>query len=224
MSYNTSDAITLHSYILKDTKKIIKTFSKEEGILSFVTKNISSKTSSLLSLSSPFTLSELTYQKKKMHLHTLSDFYIKNLHLPIRQSLELIECGTMIIQSILSTQPIEKPNRIIFSLLESYINKLSTSKNPYALSLSFRLKILSLEGMLYLQNTCPKCLQASQAVNMGESSCIDHALEHAQIFSPDEYCILQYLTYGKKFSMIEQLTINIELRKKIEILWKDLIG
>ncbi len=218
MALSKAEGITLFSYPLKEKSKIIKVYTLEKGLLSFVTNYISRKNLTMISFCSPCTYSEIIYIDKNKDLLTVKEITIKNLYLPLRDSFEKLEAAICIAKSTLTSQQENKPNDTLFNLIERYLTKISSAKNPIAYTCSFQLKLLILEGLLDLSFKCSVCESPSKIISRGECFCPKHSYDGIA-FEERELKELFQLSTAKRFSDIDKAQVGKNLKQKIQDLF-----
>jgi len=218
MALSKVEGITLFSLPLKEKSKIIKVYTLEKGLLSFVVNHISRKNSEMISFCSPCTYSEIVYLDKNKELLTTKEITIKNLYLSLRDSLKKLEAAICITKSTLASQQENKQNNVLFYMIEKYLTKIASSTNPIAYCCSFQLKLLKLEGLLNLTYKCSSCDALSQAISRGESFCTRHCYDGIA-FDNHEFKKLFLLAEAKKFSEIDNIQVSKILEQKIQKLF-----
>jgi len=212
------EGITLFSYPLKEKSKIIKVYTLEKGLLSFVANHISRKNSEMISFCSPCTYSEIVYIDKNRALLNTKEITIKNLYLALRDSFEKLEAAICIAKSTLLSQQENKQNQTLFNLIERYLTKVTSSVNPIAYASSFQLKLLLLEGLLNLTFKCSTCDAPSRVISKGECFCNKHCYDGIA-FEDHELKKLFQLATAKKFSEINNIQVDKNLKQKIQNLF-----
>ncbi len=222
MSHEKTEGIVLKSLPFQDSKKIITLFSLDFGIITLITKKISSKNVSLIQLLTPLSIGEYAFRKGKSDLYSLLDGSLIDTHSKYRDSYDKIVVGANLIRSVSKTQMHGNSAPKLFILLKRYLQKLPEVKKPQNLLCSFYLKLLLHDGIVIPLQNCSKCKQAASCLFYGESLCITCAPEHSLRFTTEEWQTLYALTYTTKFSLLDGLDIAETLRKKIEILFSNI--
>jgi DNA repair protein RecO len=214
--------ITLSSIDFKEKSKIVKIYTDTRGLLSFITNCASKKNFAMISFASPCTYSEVIYFDKNRALFKVKEIAIKNLHLSLRDSFEKITAAITITKSILTSQDEDKPNITLFKLLKAYLEKLSHAVNFSSYVCSFQLKLLHLEGLIYLTNKCSVCNNFASHILKGDFFCAKHTSYNSIEFSPTEIKTLINLALFKKFSDIESIKTPMSLKLKIQELFESI--
>jgi len=215
MALNKAEGITLFSSSLKEKSRIIRVYTLERGLLSFVTNYISRKNSAMISFCSPCTYSEIIYMDKDRDLLNVKEITIKNLYLPLRDSFEKLEAAICIAKSTLTSQQENKPNSTLFNLIERFLTKISNAQNPLAYACSFQLKLLILEGLFDLSFKCSICNSSAKIISRGECFCSKHSYDGIT-FEEGELKKLFQLSTAKKFSDIDKAQVEKSLKQKIQ--------
>jgi DNA repair protein RecO (recombination protein O) len=224
MEYEKSLAIVLQSIDYQEKSKIIKVFTKEEGVISLIAKKSVLKNCNFFSITSPFCKTEIIYQKKSNNIYLLKEANIMDEHLFIRDKLSLITSACSMARAVLDTQFFRKKAESIFLLFESYLKNITCFSNPAILSTSFLLKILLYENLISPDFTCSVCCNKNAYhLHNGESLCEEHAPKFSFSFSEEEYKNILVLTFSKKYSDLQAIDLTHALQEKINHLFKDML-
>jgi DNA repair protein RecO len=215
-----TEAITLSSVAYKERSRIIKIFSKQEGIISLIIKGFSRKKTLLFSLSSPFCVAEFKLKKNRGDIYSFYDGNIIDANLHLRNSLKKLRAATSILQAISSSQFPNKKAENLYLLTNCYINKMAIFPNPEILLASFYLKLLANEGYIKIQRQCNQCLEKAVSISGGESLCINHKSFNSINFNEEEFSKLFILTHAKEFKLLEDIDISSSFKEKIELVFK----
>lgn len=208
MSEGRVEAITLQTLPYRERERIIKFFSKEEGLLSIIVKGISPKKPDILALSSPLILVRLVYRKKSGDLHLLTDVKIETSFMKIRKDLTTLNAACEMTKAVRSSQLPHKASPQLYALFKTYLERISSFENPQILTSSFLLKLLMHDGHLHLQSTCQKCNGKALFLEKGESLCLKHKDPFSISFTDREWKDLLLLTYSKKFSELQKIELS----------------
>lgn len=132
----TSVGLLLQSTPYLGQKKILKVFTKDQGLLTF----FSAKTKL-----APFCLAEWIFRDTDKELLLLKEANLLDPLLDLKDQYETLIAAGRIAKDLLSTQMPHKKSEDLFKLAYLYLKKLPT--NPEALLTSFKLKLLSFEGL-----------------------------------------------------------------------------
>ena len=216
---NRSEGIVLSRLEFKENNRILKVFTKNEGLLNLIVKRLNKKNTALLNITSPLTHIDFIYKPSKSDLKQFLEGSIVNSHLTIRKSYDHIQAAQKILKTIELTQAHEKTAPNLFTLLSLFLNKLPLTDTPYTLQSSFLLKLLQYESLIHLEKICSNCQkQDALCLNLGESLCLSCKGPYAFTFSNKEWDILLKLCYLTSFQAIESLFISEKLKEKIVFL------
>jgi len=218
-----TEGITLKVTAFKENSRIIQIFSKDFGIISLLIKRISPKKSNLLALSTPFCHGEFLLKKNKGDIFSFLDGNILHHHLALRNDFNVMQAASKCIRSILKTQFQEKHAPMLFQLLSSYLKAIPSFQDPFVLMSSFYLKLLHYESLLHLSDKCNLCSERSVSIYRGESLCHTHASPYGFRFTKDEISTMNKLVSARNFSSLKEISLEKDLKKKIELLFEDLI-
>lgn len=216
-----TEGITLQSIVFKERSKIITVLTKDFGIVPLVVNGISSKTPSLIAITSLFCRSELVYKKTNSELGSFLEGSVINDHYFLRKELSFLKAAAAMTQATLKSQFPEKKAFGIYNLLKKYLSNIAI--NPTAITSSFLLKLLAYEDLLTVTENCSLCSAIASSMHKGESLCKEHAGIFAFNFTDEEFKLIWILTHAKKFSMLQNLDVPIELQEKVKEIFKDLV-
>ncbi|EKE07974.1 MAG: DNA repair protein RecO [uncultured bacterium] len=116
-------------------QKILKVFTKKEGLLSFFTKKTAL---------TPFCLAEWSYRDTEKELLSLQEAHLLDPLLELKEDYATLRAAGSIANNLLVTQMPNKNSEALFELAYLYLKKLT--KSPDVLPASFTLKLLVHEG------------------------------------------------------------------------------
>jgi DNA repair protein RecO (recombination protein O) len=218
-----TEGITLQSIPYKERERIVTIFTKENGIISVIVKNLSSKKPKFFSLNSPFCLADFIYKTGRSNIHFLKEVTVLNEHLFLRKDLEFINNAYLMSKAILDSQMPNKKAPALYFLLKGYLKKIPKIKSQKSLLVSFLLKVLLHEGVLNINEKCNLCENKASSIHQGECICPHHSSNYSHNFSLEEFESLKSLAHIKSFLKIEEIKIEETLKEKTLILFKDLI-
>jgi DNA repair protein RecO (recombination protein O) len=189
--------------------RILKIFSKKEGLITLFTKK-----KNLNALGSPFCIGEWAYKKGKGDMDLLQDGSLIDPLLDLRKSFAALSAAGSMAQDILTSQLPAQEALALYELLRSYFKKLPQFIHPEILAISFRLKLLLLEGLLSLKNHCAHCRAPANHLCKGESFCASHAPFPSISFTFAEWQQLHCLAFAQKFSLLQELKMEPSFIKK----------
>ena len=192
-----SEGILLHAIPYLGRQKILKVFSPNEGLISFMAKSANP------AFTDPFCICEWVFQRGKKEIHSLKDISLIDNLLEIRKSYDSLCAAGKMAQDILRTQLAGKRTDALYALLKAYLKKLPSMENKTALAESFRIKLLIHEGLLSLEKTCASCGASALHLHEGESFCSSHAHPLGLSFSQEEWGTICALGYERTFSAFE---------------------
>jgi len=143
-------AIAIRAQNYKEKAKLISLYTKEYGLLSVIAYKPH------LYLAPPMNIEALV--KPSRSLWTLSEAHLLSANDHLRATLPLIESISMLFKAIANSQEAHHENERLFTLLQSFIEKLPSFKDPQIATLTFLLKFRRLEGTLDLSEISPGSL------------------------------------------------------------------
>ena len=157
MFYKTKN-IVLQTFPYSDSSLIVKSVSKDFGLLSFLIKGLKSKKNDFKIISTPFTLSEIVFTKTpKSSFCFLKDGTLLDYHFSLRNNLTLLAEANVMAEVLLkfATEGIALNQE--FELLKSFLEKMDASKNQESYLSSFLYRLCSVFGFHYNVETCGIC-------------------------------------------------------------------
>jgi DNA repair protein RecO (recombination protein O) len=189
-----AEGIVLRSLEYRDRQRIITLFTKEEGIISLIVKHISSKRSTMLALTTPFTRGEYLYRRGRSELMPLEDATLLDEHLELRNRFESLQAAGELVQAILASQMPGKAAPILYGLFSAYLKQIAHFPKPDSAICSFLLKILKHEGLI--------------------------AWDHLSAFRQEEQEIVKQLLIISSFNQLREHSIPSDFSTKIRSYFK----
>ena len=199
------DGILLQAIPYLGNRRILKIFTAQAGLLTFMSRLKQT------ALTSPFCRAEWVIPKSpKGEIFPLKDASLIDPLLDLRKSFAILSAAGKIAQDLLKSQLPRKNTQGLYELTLACLRELP--RNPLAIAQSFRLKLLQLEGLLQIQDTCLRCENPSSGLTQGESVCTIH---QPHLFFPDkEWGLLLRLGLAKRFSELEAIDFSAEFIAK----------
>ena len=211
-----SEGIILHALNFKDYDKILTVFTPDHGIIKTIVHKASTKGKSPLE---PLIHADFVLLKGRSEILKCQEISVKNRYLGLREHYLHLEAACDLIKAVQESQYPDKPALSLYQLLTYSLEKLTQAPHPFALTASFRLKILRHDGLLMLERRCTVCQDTSLgAFHLfgGESYCSQHAPIHAQVFSPDEMQQLDVLIHCRSFGELAAQSIQKPFHDKVK--------
>ena len=124
-------------------KRILKVLTPEMGLLSFLAQRSIAPV-----FTTPFVYAEWVYKKNQRDIYPLRDASLLDDLSTLKQNYSHVTAAGQMAQDLLRTQFPNKPCPELFSLTLACFRKLSLFQDPALLLAMFRLKLLSLEGLI----------------------------------------------------------------------------
>lgn len=217
------EGIVLSVTPLQSQHKILKVFSKEKGLISFVAKYIHCKKKNWQMILSPFSQSEFIYRPKS-ELHTIKDASLIDAHLHLRTQYDQLQSAGKMARTLLLTHYPEETSASVYILFEKFLKALSIFPSPDLLAYSFLLRFLRLEGLLDIQSSCHQCQKNTTYIYEGQGACASHTKTQAFPLSKEEFQQIFVLSHAKQFSMMHPLSLKEETKQKIDQLFLERIA
>lgn len=188
------EGIILKQTPLKETSVIATAYTKELGLLSFVTPTRGRHTRSLIT---PLSHLELVLTPPRSgELFRLHDVSALTTFLTLRNNLERIRSAGSCMSAILKSQLPNKPSPALFTTLRLHLEQLENSQmDPKIISAQFIIKLLKHEGLLEVPKNCSECGQdlVDAYIERNGVHCTRHKHEGSLVFNPEEYATLSKL-------------------------------
>lgn len=182
------EGVVLRAQDYKENQRIVTLFTPQ-GVLGMIVKGIASKKSTLLTLTTLFCHAEYHVVRGNSDLCQFRDGAVLDEHFVLRSRLDWLRAAGSLTQLILRSQMPHKPTPELFSLYKAYLAQIPKVHNLEALTCSFLLKTLRLEG--------------------------EFDEDQIDLFSSEERAQLSILLRAKKFSELEPINLAAEISRKI---------
>jgi DNA repair protein RecO (recombination protein O) len=188
--------IILKSIPFQDDDWIITAFTKQIGLVSFISKGKFKKN---IHLNYNLCLCELTLASTKTHLYRLVEFKLLDEHLFLRQSFTFLKTAQLMAKAILQTQLFLKEASSLFYLLQKCIQWIPQCTDCDHLFTLFLLKVLKFEGGFYPSLTCTICKDQVKTIFIlnGESRCHTHKEGSDMQFDDQEVSLIEHILKEK---------------------------
>jgi DNA repair protein RecO len=206
------EGILLQAIPYLETRRILKVFTKDVGILSMMAS------SKKVPFATPFCRAEWVFRKSSGDIHSLKEGSLLDPLLHLRESYGKIQAAGSIASDLLRSQMANKASEGLYDLLLASFTHLAV--NPQAVAQSFRLKLLQFEGLVQLQRGCMCCGAMASSLSGGESLCISHADNpKRQTFNQEEWQQLLTLGLARRFSEFASLLLSPAFLRKVSDLF-----
>ncbi|HRW58713.1 MAG TPA: DNA repair protein RecO [Chlamydiales bacterium] len=209
-SLQKTQGIILSKTPFEDKKNIIKVFTKDHGLLTFIVKKSSKNRFMYDSFTSIFNTIECIFPYKNKNIHTLYDVSLISEPLDIRNSLQSLQTAASLCNFLLKTHLGEKPSPLTFDLLSFYLKQIPYSQKHKLLKQSFQLKILTLEGLIHVDSKCHHCDQQTQYYSKNHFYCSKHKPLNSLLLEKNTINCLLIMTYTKSFHDLNQIELTEE--------------
>lgn len=220
-----TEGIVLKVIDFKEYDQIMTVLTKERGLVKWIFKKRTSSKAKNQTKIPPLLQAEFQYIETKNELWKCQDYDPSNFFFKLRDSYQKLQCAGRLIQWILQSQPLHRPNTKMYYQFLVYLEKILVVDHLEALEMSFLTLILRNEGLLNDERCCSVCQNLIQTlhIHQGEHYCAQHAPNPCLIFNEEEtftwYEILQSRTFSHLFGM----EIPKNLFPKVETLFQSLI-
>lgn len=169
----------------------------------------------------PLMRAEWVLATGKSDLHRCRDITPLPLYPRVREDFALLEAACGMLEGIHRSQSEHRPAPELYLLLDRYLEQLSVFRQPALALSSFRLKLLSHEGLLHLPEHCFHCRARLEALHLsqGVGYCLQHAPAEALRVTEEEWQQLLVLAYSRSLKLLQTLEITPEWVQRIEQLF-----
>lgn len=216
-----TEAVILQSLDFQEHDRILTLFTRNEGLIKLIVKGSAAKQKSWLA---PLSSAEFIYSKGKSDLYKCQEISMGNPFPSLRHSFSVLESASDMLQAILVSQFPANPAPLLYDLLLWSFNKLPLARDPYLMSVSFRLKLLRHDGLWQLNTSCSACsiLASNICLSAGETFCPEHAPPNSIALTQEEALLIDLLMHYRTFSEVSQLVLMPGLREKMRTLFDEL--
>lgn len=216
-----TEAIVLTSFPYRDFDRIVTLFSPDRGIFKVIILGAQRPKSANLIFTQPLTHLFLTYKPKKGELHLFKEGKHISSSIDTRNSYDALCSALKLVDYTIKSQPNESPNAKLYSLFKSYLQKITTFKNPDTLALSYLMKILVFEGLWTIQINCSNCREPLDHFYYFSKAyfCSKCAPNRELVFELDEMHSMAKLVNERSYQALDEVLIAKSLSEKIEKLF-----
>lgn len=226
MTLQKNEGVILHAIKYGEYDQILTVFTREEGLIKMIFKGALSKKRAHGASTAPFTQAEFIYEKRQSSLFVCRESTSLNDNLHLRKSLACLDAAYLLAKILLTSQAEQKSSPLLYDLFIRYLARIPLSLSPAALVASFQLKFLRHEGLFGLTPHCSLCKAElkDHFIARGESYCEGDRPEEALKLTPFEAETLFILAFSRSYDLIEQSSLDGNLKAKIEWLFQAQIG
>lgn len=210
----TCDGIILRCTPLRDVSWISAAYTKELGLVSFVTP----KSKAARAAVQPYSRLELVLRAaKNSELFRLVDYSPLDAFLSVREELIRMRAAALCSGVLLKSQMPGKPSAPLFITFCRHLEKIAQSKEPTRISAQFLIKLLKHDGLLEAPACCSECKQKIGPAHLSHSGafCPRCPTQGGVHLSADEY--EELVTLFESRQILEGTTAPLFLEKLQEI-------
>ncbi len=226
--HQTTTGIILNLFPLRNAHQIITLFTLDFGLIKVVCYGSQSLKSKWHSLCKALSEVEIVFVDKGTELFDCSDLSLVNAYENLRGDFNFLNIACDMLYCLNLSQLLEKPAPKLYALLVYYLRKIDQIKDPWRLSLSFRLKLLYHDGLLCVPFICQQCSQLiyTEAYFFdGVANCQHHHLfPDAIFFDAEELLAIYSLATVKSYVDLEKIYLPAQIKNKIFALFKDCLN
>ncbi len=205
MKEETSEGIVLRNTAIQEGRHILTVFTPVEGILSLATPRISIHEMRLIAATTLLSRAEFSYRKGRGDIYRIMEASLLESFDSLRTQLSQLSAAGELLHLILRSQLFGKSSPLLYQLTLVYLRRLTSTKHPLSLVMSFHLKLLKHEGLFCWTPKIPS------------------PIEEITDFSEEEWRVIATLTDSRFFDAIERIEISPLLMEKIRLLFEKLI-
>jgi DNA repair protein RecO (recombination protein O) len=212
------EGILLQSIPYLGSHRILKVFTPDAGLLTFMAKHVRTKSAAA---TNPFCRSEWVYRKSRGDIYPIREAMLLDSLDELRKEYRTLVAAGSIANDLLRSQFPHRPAKGLYELLMASLKHLP--KNPLAVAQSFRLKLLQFEGLVHLRPVCTLCDSPATHLSNGECLCIHHASPGSISLDRTEWELLLTLGLGRRFSEFKSLNVLSSFVEKSDRLFLERI-
>lgn len=225
MKESVTKAIVLKSIPFKDFDRVVHLFTEEMGLVSAYLRQASKPNHPLHELIAPFSLISILYTQGRGEMIRIIEGKAIDMQVKIRERLSALKGALKCTDCILKTQLPFKVNSRAFVILNHYLAKMSQAPHPEALSASFLLKVIGLEGLFNFANACDRCHQeiskSTLYLSHKESFCSSCKEKHMLELSYDERLQLSFLARVRSWDALYAFPMLEDLFEKVDRIFEE---
>ncbi len=149
--------IILKSYDYGDSSRIVRLFTRDMGLISFMAKGAKRNKSRTLNLTEPFVEGEFNLNEGKT-MYYIKDGEIVNSHLGLRKSIQYLTCANYMVE-IMEQVLIDDSDENLYDLFSAAINACEKSEKVFLprIMSAFLMKLVSILGFRPTLGRCVNC-------------------------------------------------------------------
>ena len=221
MELRTFTGIIVNTTNYSESSKILKIYTKEEGVLSVLAKGCRGMKSPLRSVCNRLVYATFHVSYKEDKLSTLMDVDVINPFFHILSDLTCVSLATFLLD-LVNQVVRESDDARIFTLFMATLTKMEEGLSPYALSLILQLQLLEYLGVKPLLDGCASC-GSKQVVTLDSHSggyLCSNCYTNERLVSPKTIKIIK-MFQEVDVSKLAKLDVKEDILKEISIFLDD---
>lgn len=215
--FQTTEGIILQVIPYGEYDQILIVFTPDRGVIKLFFKASRSKRRGVQGLCAPLTHIEIVYSERNSELFSCREIKLIDSYHYLRAKLVFLEVACDLLQIVSQSQLVCKPAPLLYELLHFYLKKIPHIPDAWALSLSFRLKLLKHEGLVTIPFRCSECqtpIVKESYLNDTEWYCELHRKSTFQFWEEDELYLLYHLSLCQNYRQLALCSISAALGEK----------
>lgn len=218
VAFHQTEGIILQVVPFQDRNQILTVFTHHSGILKLFYKASRSKQGEIQGLWAPLTFVEIIYKEKDCELLPCHEITLIDSNHCLREELIFLDVAASLLKTVRLSQAIGKPAPLVYQLIRYYMSKICKVPDPWALAISFQLKILSHEGLIALPFSCQVCqtpISSDAYTHYSHWLCSSHKSLESTPWTESEILLAYHLANCRHFHEIMIASISPELKNKV---------
>ncbi len=224
MEYQKTEGIILHLIPYRDAHQIVILFTEDAGLIKIMCYGSLSQKSKWRGICRALTQVEVVYREKQGEIFECKDLTLINSYDTLRQNYNQMEAACDLLYALNQSQLPGRVSPKLYALMIYYLGKIPTIKDPWILSLSFRLKLLRHDGVLDYPFMCHECgepLLCEAYYAQHEIFCAQHACAHACFFKQEDLQLIYLLTACQSYNDLITVQLPTDFKMKVFTFFED---
>lgn len=226
-AFQHTEGIILQSIPFQDRHQILTLFTYDVGILKIFYRGTGSAKGAVQGLWAPLTVVEVVYRERDREILPCHEIAQIDSNHFLRQDLLFLEVAADLLRTIALSQIIAKPAPLVYRLLRHYMSRISQAPDPWALALSFQLKVLNHEGLISLPFTCHVCespITSDGYTRYSHWFCPAHQSPEGIQWTEEEVLLTYHLATCRHFREIMISSVSGRLKDKVAVLFESVLN
>ena len=209
-----AEGLVLRVIPFREDDRILSLFTQEAGMIKAIDKGVRRRSHTWM----PLTKVEIVYRESKGEIFTCCDMTLVDPLPLLRTQLPQLQAGCDMVDALLTSQMMGKAAPALYALLCCYLEKIAHAPDPWALAISFRVKLLRHDGWVALPFRCGLCgefLEETAYLRQAESWCPIHRPTDSTGWDKSVLETLYRLALSQSYREICETPVSLALQERV---------